>query len=321
MNTTESLMSNGGLWFPAPASSLAETVDRLFYFIYYGSIAMFVVILAILFYFVLRYRRRPGREVATSQVAHNTTIEVLWTVIPLILVMIIFAWGFRDYIDMSVPPPHAKEYRVRAQKWSWTFEYPEEGLSFPNKLVVPLGEPVKLVMSSIDVIHSFYLPNFRLKRDIIPNRYTTLWFHPERIGIFHIFCSEYCGDRHSMMLAKLEVMEKEAYALWLEEEKKKSGANLPLDQLGEKLYRQYCAACHSIDGTVMVGPTWKGLYGSKRIFTDKTEAIADENYLRISTVNPAAKIVVGYANQMSAFAGLLNDREIDAIIEYIKILK
>ena len=317
----ENLMTSGSLWFPAPASDLAESLDGLFYFIYYGSIFLFVAILGVLFWFILKYRRTPKRQLATSQISHNDALEITWTVIPLLLCLVIFGLGFRDFMKMHVPPVNAKEIHVKAQKWSWSFEYPQDGVVLPNKLVVPVNQNIKLRMSSIDVIHSFYLPNFRIKRDVIPNRYTTLWFKANRVGKFQIFCAEYCGDRHSFMLADLKVLPREDYDAWIANEKNNSMDALPLVEVGKKVFDLNCAACHSLDGSELIGPSFKGLYNKERQFADGTKATADETYLRSSILNPNEKIVQGYQAQMPTFKGILKERQIDGVIEFIKTVK
>lgn len=316
--SNESLVHKGTLWFPKPASDLAQSLDGLFYFIYYGSIALFVSILAVSFYFIIRYRSTNKRKMATSQISHNNTLEITWTIIPLLLCLIVFTWGFKDFLKMYTSPVNAEEIYVKAQKWSWSFEYPKDGVISANQLVVPVNQDVKLRMSSIDVIHSFYLPNFRIKRDVIPNRYSSIWFKPNRTGRFQIFCTEYCGDRHSFMLADLIVLSQEEYDNWLKEEKKNSWDSLSLDKVGKKVFDLNCAACHSLDGSALIGPTWKGLFGTERKFADGSTAVVDETYLRSSILNPNEKIVLGYPAQMPTFKGILTERQIDGVIEFIK---
>ena len=318
--SNESLINNGTFWFPQPASDLAESLDSLFYFIYYGSIALFTAILVVLFYFIFKYRSTPKRRIATSQVNHNNVIEIAWTIIPLLLCIFIFAWGFKDFLKLHVSPVNAKEIYVKAQKWSWSFEYPTDGVVLANKLVVPVDQDIKLRMSSIDVIHSFYLPNFRVKRDVLPNRYSTVWFKANRVGKFQIFCTEFCGDRHSFMLADLEVLSKEDYSIWLENKKNSSWDKLPLKDVGKKVYDLNCAACHSLDGKRLIGPTWKGLYNAERTLKDGSKVIADPTYLRVSILNPNDEIVAGYPVPMPTFKGILTERQIDGVIEFIKTI-
>jgi cytochrome c oxidase subunit 2 len=321
MDTTknEILTKKGSFWFPEEASTEAYHVDGLFNFILYASLILFVGIAAVLFYFVKKYKRTSENQVAQAQVIHNTALEITWTVIPIIIVMFLFYWGFTGYLKMTVPPPNASEIRVTAKKWMWQFDYPN-GNKAVGELVVPVDTPIRLVMSSEDVIHSFFVPNFRIKRDVIPNRYTRIWFEANRTGQFQIFCTEYCGDGHSDMLGSIRVLSKADYAAWLKEAN--SGADLPLDKLGEKVYTSKgCNTCHSTDGSAKTGPTWKGLYGANRSMADGKAVKADDNYLRESMVDPKAKVVAGFQPVMPTFAGLLNDREITGVIEYIKTLK
>jgi len=315
--STESLMNNGGLWLPEAAWDVAESVDGLFAFILYGSIFLFFAIAAVMLYFIIKYRRSVTNLKAQGQMTHNAVLEIAWTVIPLILCAVVFVWGYKGFLDVSTAPDDAMEVRVTGWKWAWQFDYPD-GKKSLSELVVPIGQPVKLIMSSKDVLHSFYLPNFRVKRDVVPNRYTTLWFRGDRLGEFQVFCTEYCGDGHSQMLAVVRVVTPEEYQEWLTAGDK----DIPLDELGQRAIKKaLCNTCHSIDGSAMVGPTWKGLYGSSRQFEDGSSVTADENYLRESIENPKAKIVKGYPNVMASYKDMLSSREIDGIIEYIKTLK
>jgi cytochrome c oxidase subunit 2 len=314
---TEQLVGHG--WFPAAATDAASGPDSLFYFILIGSIIIFAGILYALIHFLIKYKRKSPNQLASGQLVHQPLLEISWTVIPFILVTIVFFWGYKDFLKMSIPPVDSMEVRVTGKKWLWQIDYPRYGVKTVGELVVPVNQPVKLVMSSEDVIHSFFIPNMRVKRDVIPNRYTRLWFEANRTGTFQVFCTEYCGDGHSQMLATLRVVSQEEFKDWLKAGS--SGGDLPLPELGAKVYTKYaCNTCHSLDGATSVGPTWKGLYGSNRPLTSGS-AKADDNYLRESIVNPKAKIVAGYAPVMPAFAGLLSDREIDGVIEFIKAQK
>lgn len=318
-NTTQTLIGSGSLFLPEGISAMTKSPDALFAFIFYLSLILFVGILYTLFRFVKKYKATAENPKASKQVTHNNVIEVIWTVIPTIIVLFIFYWGYTDFIKMKTPPGEALEIHVVGKKWLWQFQYPN-GKQTIGELVVPKDVPVRLIMSSEDVIHSFFLPNLRMKRDVLPGRYTTIWFNAEKLGNFTIFCTEYCGDAHSNMLAVLQVKTMDDYNAWLES----GGADedTPLPELGKKLYTaKGCNACHSVDGVSGVGPTWQGVFGKTRDFTDGTSAVADENYLRTSIVNPNDKIAAGYAPVMPAYAGILSDREINAIIEYIKTIK
>ncbi|NQY73687.1 MAG: cytochrome c oxidase subunit II [Candidatus Margulisbacteria bacterium] len=313
-------MDNGNFWFPEAVSTFATNVDTLYSFIMFLSYLFFGIIIAATIYFLVKYRKTPQHRKALKHITHNNLLEITWTVIPLFLLMVIFFWGFKDYLNMNIAPGDSQEIRVTAKKWVWDFYYPDTGLTTSSELTVPVNKPIKLIMSSVDVLHSFFIPNMRVKKDLIPNRYTTVWFEAIKPGKYQIFCTEYCGKDHSNMLATLTVLSESDYQEWV-----KAGdpnKSLPLDQLGQKLYTDKgCVACHSIDGTTNIGPTWKGLYQSNRTFTSGESHIADDNYLRESMVKPMEEIVEGFQGVMPTFAGSLSDREIDAIIEYIKKIK
>lgn len=315
-NKTSNLMDSGGMIYPEAIWEIAGATDGLFYFILFISTIISIGLVAATIYF-LRTGKSKNKE---THITHSNAIELTWTIIPTILVMIVFYWGFVDYIKMRTPPSDAYEIRVTAKKWLWQFDYPG-GTSTIGELIVPLNHPVKLVMSSEDVLHSFFLPNMRAKRDVLPNRYTTLWFQAEKTGKYQIFCTEYCGDAHSQMLATLEVKSLADFEEWVETG---GGAaeDVPLDELGAKLYKSRgCNACHSVDGSQMIGPSWKGIFGAVREFVDGSSAKADDNYIRQSIVNPGDQILAGYQPVMPTYSGMLSDREINAIIEYIKTLK
>jgi cytochrome c oxidase subunit 2 len=241
-------------------------------------------------------------------------------VIPTVLVFIVFAWGFKTYLKMNIAPGNAIQVKATGQKWFWSFDY-AEGINTVNELVVPVDTPIEMLLSSKDVIHSFFVPNFRVKMDVLPNRYTKLWFEATAVGEYDLFCAEYCGKGHSEMLATVRVLSDEDYAAWLEAGDN-AGEGLSLEEFGAKLYTsKACNTCHSIDGSNMVGPTWQGAFDKTVNHTDGTSAVSDENYLRESILNPQARIITGYAPVMPAYQGLLKEREVDALITYIKSLK
>jgi cytochrome c oxidase subunit 2 len=229
--------------------------------------------------------------------------------------MVTFACGLRGYINASVAPGDAIEIHVTAQKWSWSFTYPNGTTT--NELGVPKDKPVKLVMSSTDVLHSFYVPEFRIKQDVIPGTYTTLWFQATEAKEITILCTEYCGTGHSDMLSKVNVMEPAKYQEWLDSNG--DGGDQPPAERGKKLFAtKACAGCHSVDGSRIVGPSMKGLFGKMEELSDGTQVKADENYLKESILNPNGKVVKGYQPLMPSFQGQLKDKDIDAIIAYLK---
>ncbi len=310
--------SLNNIFMPPQASTVAGDVDRLFHFIFYITLFFFILIVSLIVFFSIRYRRKKAGE-TTSGIAHNTALELLWTIIPAILVIIIFAWGFKAFIRMSIVPKDAIEIKVTAQRWMWKFDYPD-GLTSINELVVPLGKPVKLLMSSTDVIHSFYVPGFRIKKDVLPNRYTIAWFEGTAEGTFDLYCAEYCGKGHSEMLGKVRVVPENDYRNWLATAAA-ADQSVPLEQLGSNLFvSRACNTCHSVTGARSVGPTFLGLFGHEVQLTDGGRIMADENYLRRSILEPQAQIVTGFQPVMPTYQGILSDREIDALIAYIKSL-
>ncbi|HEX9667636.1 MAG TPA: cytochrome c oxidase subunit II [Thermodesulfobacteriota bacterium] len=310
-------------WIPEVASDLATKVDGVLLFITVISVIFFLIVSILLIFFAVKYRRRREDE-ETPYITGNETLELIWTVIPSILLMVIFVYGFVVFRDMRNPPADATEINVTAKQWLWQFEY-YNGKKTLNELYVQQNRPVKLVMRSEDVIHSFFVPDFRVKQDILGGRYTQLWFTPTKVGTFQLFCAEYCGTGHSKMLGKVVVLSPEAYDIW----EKGAGvteeigvASLPDAERGEQIYKQSgCNACHSLDGSTGVGPSWKSLVGHKVAMQNGEEITADENYIRESILEPQAKIVKGYQPVMPSFKGILSDADISALISYMKTLK
>jgi cytochrome c oxidase subunit 2 len=294
-------------------------VDRVFDFIYWLSVFFFALIVGLMVAFVLRYRRRPGRLEAEDSPSHNLALELTWTLIPLALVFVIFAWGFKVYLDLSTAPANAYEVLVTGQKWKWLFTYPNGHVD--EDLHVPADVPVRLVMTSEDVIHGFYIPAFRLKHDVVPGRYAKVWFRAPLPGEYQVFCTQYCGTGHSDMLAKVVVHRPGEFERWLEE----SGdflKKMPPAQAGEQLYRtRGCAQCHSVDGKGGTGPSFRGIWAHMQPIKDAQAVMVDENYVRESIMEPQAKIAAGFEPVMPTYKGKLKDQEITAIIEYLKTLQ
>jgi cytochrome c oxidase subunit 2 len=221
---------------------------------------------------------------------------------------------------MQIAPKDAIEVKVTGQKWFWSFTY-DNGIVSTNELVVPVGKPVRLLMSSKDVIHSFYVPGFRIKMDVLPNRYTITWFEATHTGRFDLFCSEYCGKSHSEMIGSVRVVTDREYGEW-QEANFTLGEGLTPEEWGAQLYQtKACITCHSIDGSPNTGPTFKGIMGRSEKMKDGSTIVVDENYLRESILNPQAKVVEGYAPVMPTYQGVLRNEEIDALIAYMKSLK
>lgn len=307
---------------PPAKSTLANDVDVLFWFVHLSSLVLTIGILIAIAYFLYKYRRKSENDV-TPVITHNNKLEVTWSVIPLAICLVVFGWGYQTYVNMINAPDDAYEVNVTAQKWLWNFTY-ENGARSTGELHVPAGRPIKLVMSSNDVIHSFFVPDYRIKQDVVPGRYTETWFQVNEAGESIIFCTEYCGTGHSDMYGKVVVHEQEEFDTWLADNA--GGGSQPSDlapaEWGEQLAQeQACITCHSADGSDLTGPTWQGLFGSTRQFDDGSSAEADENYLRTSILEPSTDIVEGYQNVMPSYQGQLNDEQINAIIEYIKTLE
>lgn len=303
---------------PAKSTGAGET-DALFQFINITSFIFLVGITLSILFFIWKYRRKSENDV-TPVISHNNKLEITWSVIPLILVIIVFGWGFSSYTTLTTAPDDAYEIRVVGKSWLWEFHY-ENGYVSANELHVPAERPVKLVMSSDDVIHSFYVPDFRVKMDVLPNRYTSVWFEANEPGESVVFCTEYCGTAHSQMIATTIVHSEEDFETWLETA---GGADDDMEpaELGEQLVeRNACLTCHSTDGSQLQGPSFQGSWGTEKTLEDGSTATFDENYVRESILEPQAKIVEGYPPVMPPYAGSLDDRQIDAIIEYLKTLQ
>ena len=313
--------SLGTFLLPPGGSTFAGDVDSVFYFIIYAGIVIFGIVVFGLIYFGVKYRHKKSEpEETTAGITHNLKLELTWSIIPSILVVILFFWGFNVYMKMNIAPRDAMEIKVNAQKWFWSFDYPE-GVNSVNELVVPVNKPVKLLMSSKDVIHSFFVPAFRMKMDVLPNRYTFAWFQATNIGKYNIFCAEYCGEKHSQMIGMVRVVSQREYDEWLESGMG-AGEGMTPAEYGQTLFKaKACFTCHNIDGTSAVGPALNGIMGKTMALEDGQQYVVDENYIRESILDPRAKVVAGYQPVMPTFQGILNDKQVDALIAYIKSLK
>jgi len=305
--------------FPERASAIARQVDHLFFFALGGSIVFSVLIAVLIFYLGIKYRRRSPSEVGRppSPGSRATTVlEVTWSLVPLALMMILFVWGTRVYFTIARPPANAAELFVVGKQWMWKIQHPEGNREI-NELHVPLGRPVKLTLTSEDVIHSFFLPAFRIKTDVLPGRYSTLWFQADRTGEFHLFCTQYCGAEHSRMVGRVIVMEPRDYQAWLGGETR---ARRSVDS-GEALFvSRACNTCHRPD-TAARAPILAGLIGKRVALQGGRSVVADEGYVRESILDPQAKIVAGYQPIMPTFRGQLSEEELHRLIDYVKTLK
>jgi cytochrome c oxidase subunit II len=310
--------SSGGFWMPPQASSVAGDVDGLFSFILWITIIFFLLNTALVTLFVIKYRYRPGREQAERAPSHSTALELTWTAVPTVLVLIIFYFGFRGFLHMSVMPPDAYEITVNAKMWNWSFTYPN-GHTSPE-LHVPYNVPVRLVLTSEDVIHSFYVPQFRVKKDAVPSRFNRLWFQATERGTFDVYCAEYCGQMHSQMRAKVVVEDIDAFKKWLEDQSNWEKRMTPVEAGKMLINNNGCLQCHSQDGTIKNAPSFKDLFGKQEPLTDGSTVLVDEAYLRESLIDPAAKIVSGFRPLMPSYRPQLKDRDLNAIIAYLKTI-
>jgi cytochrome c oxidase subunit 2 len=300
------------LW-PARASTTAGSVDALYIFLLalcaFVSVSIFVMIVI----FAIRFRRRRG--VTAEQIEGSTPLELTWSVIPLCIFMVIFIWGAVIYFRERTPPRGSTEIYVVAKQWMWKLQH-EEGQREINELHVPVGRDVKMIMTSQDVIHSFYVPAFRIKQDVLPGRYTTAWFRATKPGTYHLFCAEYCGTMHSGMIGQVVVLEPAQYEAWLSG----GAATGSLASNGQSIFQQLgCSTCHRSD-TQGRGPNLVGLFGNPVQLEDGRIVIADENYIRESILSPAAKIVSGFKPIMPVFQGLVSEEQLSALVAYIKTL-
>lgn len=305
-------MQEGFRFFPEQASTYAERVDGLYWFlvgmsaIIAGAVALLIVV------FAVRYRRRPGHRAVQPE--ESMKLELVWTTVLTILVLVIFAWSSDVFLDQSIPPQGAQDIFVVGRQWMWKIQHPN-GRREINELHIPAGRAMKLTLISQDVIHSFYIPAFRVKQDVLPGYYKTMWFEPTKPGTYHLFCAEYCGTNHSGMIGRVVVMEELEYQLWL------AGSTEPSPQAeARQIFEQYdCAACHEAGGRER-GPVLGGLYGQTVPLAGGESAVVDESYIRESILDPAAKVHAGYAPVMPSFRGQLTEEQILAVISYLKTL-
>ncbi len=294
-----------------------QVVNNVFLFILAICVSLLALITFLMVYFVIHYRREKHPQPA--DIEGSTWLEVTWTVIPTLIVLAMFYYGLTGFQFLKKAPEGSMVIKVMARQWSWLFEY--EGGIKDTELRVPVGKPVKLLLTSQDVIHGFYAPAFRIKQDAVPGMTTYLWFQPTQPGPFDVMCSQYCGLEHSHMLTKILVLPGEEFTKWYQE--KKEGVVAKGPPPGEQLYlTKGCAACHSTDGSPRVGPTWKGLYRKPiKVMTAGKErtVIADEGYLRRSIEDPNADISVGYPPIMPKEK--LTEEETKGLLNYIESLK
>ncbi len=300
---------------PDQASTIAGQVDALFLFLVAVTVFFSGVIFLLVAVFALKYRRRSEAE-RPAPIHGSLLLEAFWTVVPLGIALAIFVWGAYLYFVISRPPAAAMEIYVVGKQWMWKLQHPT-GQREINELHVPVNRPVRLTMTSEDVIHSFYVPAFRIKADVVPGKYTSAWFEATKTGEYHLFCAEYCGTSHAVMGGRIVVMEPSEYERWL------SGgvAEESLPAAGERLFaRLACNTCHKADGTGR-GPSLVGKFGKPEKLTSGEVVVVDESYVRESILNPQARIAAGYPPIMPTFKGLVTEEQLLQLIAYIKSLK
>lgn len=338
-------------FFPQDSSTFADSNDWIFAYVSWTSVVFFIPIAACLFWFAIKYRKPKGTP-AESNVAHNTPLEVAWSVLPSFLLVAMFVFGATEYLKQRKVPEGSREVGVQAFKWGWTFDY-GNGVYHPELHIVK-DEPALMSMRSTDVIHSLYVPAFRAKKDIVPGRYNYMWFQPTRANpkvddaelekwtaefkeadggwdydtaqctpdgytFFDLYCTEYCGTNHSEMQTAVVVHEtEEELEEWIKKYSKRPD-DVSQEEYGKLLYeRRGCSSCHSVDGSARVGPTFQNVYASEHGLVGGERVVVDPNYIRESILYPKAKIVEGYPAVMPSYKGQLSDDDIDSIIAYLK---
>lgn len=304
------------LWLPPKGSTTAGEIDAVFNFILYASIILTALVSVAMVYFVWKYRRRSHAD-RPRDVQESKWLEISWIVVPTILVMIVFFWGFRAYVSTTIAPSTAYQIEVSAQQWSWAFTYPNGTQSF-GEVIVPEDQPVQFIMSSQDVLHSFYVPAFRIKQDVLPNRFTSVWFEAPEQGVYEAVCTEYCGKDHSNMGVKIRVVGQDQFAEFLGGDGPFAPPkDLPPVEMGQKIYEsRACASCHSLDGAPGVGPSWMGIWDAARPGSD--EGKVDDAYIIQSILNPNAYMTPGFAGGMPSYEGQISEQEALAVAAYIR---
>jgi cytochrome c oxidase subunit 2 len=307
-------MGTGFPLFPEQASTIAREVDGLYLYLVTVTVIFSLGIAATLVFFALKYRRRSESQ-RPAEIHGSLVLEIVWSVIPLGLCAVMFVWGAQVFFHMNRPPDDAMTVNVVGKRWMWKVQHPT-GQREINELHIPVGKPVKVMLTSEDVIHSFFVPAFRIKKDVVPGRYNVAWFQPTKAGTYHLFCAEYCGTQHSQMLGRIVVLEPDAYQTWL------AGGPVPVSPAaaGERLFTERnCVTCHRGDSGAR-GPALGGIFGRKVDLQGGESVIADEAYIRESILNPAARVVAGYQPIMPPYQGQLTEEQLLELIAYLQSL-
>ncbi len=306
---------------PSLASQQGRSIDLLLKILFSLAAVIFSLVISFLLYSIVAFRRRPGDTEDARPVHGNLILEAAWTAIPLIIVLSLAGYGTSILLNVTRAPEQELVVDVTGFQFAWSFEYPEYGI-VSNELVLPVNHPVLFRIRSLDVIHSFWIPEFRIKTDAIPGMLNEQRVTPTEVGEFTAHCSELCGTGHAYMTARVRVVPEEEFYAWVEAQQAAVQVPAGGPEQGERVYERYCTSCHSIDGSVVVGPSLKGLFGSRRTFEDGTTAVADEEYIRNSILNPRVQIVQGFPAVMpEGYGDLLTEEEINALIEFIKSLE
>lgn len=306
------MWQNIPLW-PARASAISNSVDGLYIFLLAVCGAVTLLIFAIIAVFIWKYRAKV--HPVAEQIEGSLPLEIAWSIIPFGIFMLFFVWGAAIYFAEARPPKDALEVYVVAKQWMWKLQY-QNGVREINTLHVPVDRDVRLTMISQDVVHSFFVPEFRIKQDVLPGRYTTTWFRATKPGRYHLFCAEYCGTQHSGMIGEIVVMDPADFQAWLQG----GGAQGSMSATGQKLFQELgCATCHRFD-TQGRGPNLQGVYGKPVLLDDGRTLPADDNYVRESILQPGAKVVAGFKPIMPAFQGIISEEQLLSLVAYVKSL-
>ncbi|MES2769114.1 MAG: cytochrome c oxidase subunit II [Bdellovibrionota bacterium] len=304
-------------YMPIQGSTIAKEVDLLFDFTVWSSVLACIILLGGMTFFIIKYQRRSDND-KTAHISHNHLLEFIWSFIPLVIFLGMFYWGWHVYSKMRTFPADAMEISITGRQWAWDMTY-STGKKVTNELVIPVETPVVLNMTSVDVIHSFYVPSFRVKQDVVPGKRSKMWFQSDKLGDYELFCTEFCGTAHSGMIGKVRVVTRAEYDVWI---KKDKSTMTPAELGKDHFVSKGCVACHSTDGSIKVGPSLKAVWGSTVKHSDGSSALVDEGYVRSSILNPQEKYVAGFQGViMPSFQGLITEDEINEIVEYLKTLK
>lgn len=299
-------------FLPPSASSVSGEVDAFYFFMVAVTAFFSLLVFGLVVFMAVKYRRKSDQDQPRA-ILGSVPLEIVWTAIPFLIGMVMFGWSAKIFFTIMTPPEDAIEMYATGKQWMWKIQH-RKGKREINELHVPVGQAIRLKMTSEDVIHSFFVPAFRTKMDVLPGRYTTTWFRPTKVGKYHLFCAEYCGTKHSGMIGWVYVMPPEDYQKWLQGD---SGEGT-LAQRGEKLFNELgCANCHRTDGKGR-GPSLVGVAGEMVELERGGKVLADEEYLRESILNPQAKLVAGYQGIMPVFQGLVSEDQLLQLIEYLK---